>query len=145
MRLRKNPNRGLISDARHERLKQPDRGCSVSNSKMTAKANKQQQNSTSVFKKGGKVRTSLLFKEYSPLVQNRLCFTFLFLSRAKSRLYQTSIWHVVHLCNINACLQPNTAKQNLLPHIPFLSAGHYSSFAYNLYNKMVLGELYSVS
>ena len=64
MRLRTNLNRSLISDAKHERLKQPDRGCSVSYSKMTAKANKQQQNSTSVFKKlkkGGKARIFLLF------------------------------------------------------------------------------------
>ena len=52
MRLR-NLNRGPISDAKHEHLEQPDRGYSINNSKMTVKTNKQQQNSRSVFKKGG--------------------------------------------------------------------------------------------
>ena len=119
---------GLIINAKHEHLEQPDRGCPVNNSKRQQNQTSNNKTPHQYLKKGRKWDYFVLFKEYTPLVQNRLCFTFFM----RYRLYQhqTSIWHVVYLCVVNAWLQPNAEKKlNLLPHISFLSAGHYSSFA----------------
>ena len=77
------------------------------------------------------------------LVQNRLCFTSVCV--AKYRLYQTSIRHVVYLCIIDACLQPNASKTKLAsPTYHFYLQVTIPVLLYNLYNKVWWGKLCSV-
>ena len=75
MRLQK-ISRGLIIDAKHEHLEQPDQGCLVNNSKRQQNQTSNNKTPHQYLKKGRKQEKKNVFKEYTLLVQNRLCFTF---------------------------------------------------------------------
>ena len=57
LRKKKNLNRGLISDAKHERLKQPDRGLNSVIQKWQQKQTNNNKTPHQYLKKGGKART----------------------------------------------------------------------------------------
>ena len=115
---------GLIINAKHEHLEQPDRGCPVNNSKRQQNQTSNNKTPHQYLKKGRKWDFVCLFKEYTPLVQNRLCFTFFIIST--SNIHLTCC---ISLCCKRLITTKCRKKLNLLPHISFLSAGHYSSFA----------------